>query len=240
MIRPSTSSTSSITLNSSNQTSSSTTPGRSGSEAHENGVVSGKPSTSSDSTGHAPPLSQKSVTPSPHRSAVSSVGGYKPSPTVNTKAALAVMQELWSQNVDNTVADSSDDVFFPGAPKFEIYSDEGAKPTPSTAPKFEIFSDENQPKPRFEIFSDEPAKEPAAPTFQIFSDEMQKAVPLSQHRETETAGNAPKFEIYSDQKRVSPTPKFEIYSDEKNVAAQSAPFPIFSDENVTDQVLKFF
>ena len=101
------------------------------------------------------------VTPSPH--------GHKlpnthPSPTVNTKEALAVMQQLWSNSAVN------DSVFSNSAPaaqeaKFEIFSDSSA---PAPAAGFEIYTDPTEQVPCGSV-----PTVPAAP-FQIFSDDSGK------------------------------------------------------------------
>jgi len=144
--------------------------------------------------------SRASVTPSPIGRKMPSC---HPSPTVNTKEALAVMEQLWSTSADN------DSVFIDNpsnpSPQFVIFSDESAGRVASSkvsAPvvPFQIFSDnsdkENIPVPPFQIFSDSTDKEnvPAVP-FQIFSD----------NPENENAPAVP-FQIFSDKENAPAKP----------------------------------
>jgi len=97
-----------------------------------------------------------STTPSPH--------GLKgqtplthPSPTVNTKEAMAVMQQLWSKPVGE--------------------EDMEPQPLPAQVPKsapFQIYTDSSDQSPAkpapFQIFSDEPVATKPAQPFQIYTD----------------------------------------------------------------------
>merc|ERR1719187_1021822 len=120
-------------------------------------------------------------TPSPHGSKAPCWS--QPSPTVNTREAMAEVQQMWRNA--SVAPDPSVPALAP-AP-FAIFSDENAAPPPtaqSAAPP-PIFCDENAPpastaKAPFTIFSDENAEpqriSKAAAPFTIFSDEKQPEV----------------------------------------------------------------
>ena len=114
-----------------------------------------------DSGNLAGSQNQISVTPSPH--------GHKkplfhPSPTVNTKEALALMQQLWSTSSEMDPNTSEPAL----APKhqFQIFSDEEPALVSAPAPKFEIYVDKTEEVPKLAT------KIP----FQIFSDDKENAV----------------------------------------------------------------
>ena len=99
---------------------------------------------------------QSSITPSPH--------GHKkpmfhPSPTVNTKEALALMQQLWSTSSEMD-PNTSETALAPKA-QFQIFSDEESALVSAPTPKFEIFVDKTEEVPKlatripFQIFSDD-------------------------------------------------------------------------------------
>ena len=107
-----------------------------------------------------PSGSRPILTPSPHGSRAPQLFRFnsQPSPTMNTREAMAEMQQMWS--------DTSQTHQQPPAPQatpFAIYSDENRAPVPSPAP-FPIYNDENAvpstPAAPFTIFSDA-AAEPA-------------------------------------------------------------------------------
>jgi len=132
---------------------------------------------------------RKAITPNQQR-----LHSSHPSPTVNTKEALAVMQQLWSTESEN------DYVFLDNGPKeqasnFEMFSDSGEAGVQLHAAggQFQIFTDptENLPPPSkpsapFAIFTDNQVidKENIAPST------MHKSKGLSLHpKKTENAGN---------------------------------------------------
>merc|ERR1719234_3009639 len=119
-------------------------------------------------------------TPSPHGSKAPCWS--QPSPTVNTKEAMAEMQQMWCNA--SVVATNPSSAPTPAPAPFAIFSDENAAPPSSaTVQPFPIFCDENAPPSAtvaplpFPIFSDENAEPPkdsisssAAPLpFPIFS-----------------------------------------------------------------------
>ena len=100
---------------------------------------------------------KKAITPNQQR-----LHSSHPSPTVNTKEALAVMQQLWSTESEN------DSVFLDNRPteqssNFEIFSDSGEAGVqlPAAGGQFQIFSDPTESLP--------PVSKPSAP-FAIFTD----------------------------------------------------------------------
>ena len=70
---------------------------------------------------------RSSVTPSPHGHKKSI---FHPSPTVNTKEALALMQQLWSTSTTEIDSNTSEPTPVP-APRFQIFSDENSEPQAS-------------------------------------------------------------------------------------------------------------
>merc|ERR1719341_755925 len=106
------------------------------------------------------------TTPSPH--------GMKgqtpithPSPTVNTKEAMAVMQQLWSKPVGEEDTEPQPLPHVPSSAPFQIFTDstEPAPVAPTSAP-FQIFSDSIEPAAAaapFPIFSDSSAPQSAKP-----------------------------------------------------------------------------
>ena len=103
---------------------------------------------------------RSSVTPSPHGHKKSI---FHPSPTVNTKEALALMQQLWSTSTTEIDSNTSEPTPVPGS-RFQIFSDENSEPPPSA--KFEIFADKTEEVPKL------PVKIP----FQIFTDDKENAM----------------------------------------------------------------
>ena len=104
------------------------------------------------------------ATPSPHGLKNSVLS--QPSPTVNTKEAMAAMVTLWSKPVGGEV-DQDPQPLQDSGPAVQ-----------SAAVPFQIFTDDNSAASsgNFEIFCDHssssaPAPAPAAPPFQIFCDE---------------------------------------------------------------------
>ena len=168
--------------------------------------------------------------PSPHRNHAVNIG--RPSPTVNTKAAMAVMQQLWA----NQTTGDTDDVFMPEAPKFEVFSDDPSQ----SASKSLTASAAGQSGQKMQIYCDAPeerislasaAKKPvpkatidaAGGGFQIYNDNI----------ESEPQKTAP-FAIFSDENSDQPekAAPFAIFTDENPVEPpKAAPFTIFSDEN---------
>jgi len=117
-------------------------------------------------------------TPSPHGNKGPVMSG--PSPTVNTKEAMAMMQQLWSKPV--------------GEPSFVIPSE--LTPTDQQKQhqqqKFEIFSDD-RPTP-IPIYGDQEPEKPAP--FPIFSDQESAPFPIFSDQQ------AAPFPIFSDQANV--------------------------------------
>jgi len=112
------------------------------------------------------------ATPSPHHSRGPALT--QPSPTLNTKEAMAVMQQLWGEDREAQAA-ASVTPDCPPAP-FTIFQ-EPAVPTATQQKPFQLFTDDSTPvvtKPAFEIFTDEPAV-PPPPIINIYCDE-EKAV----------------------------------------------------------------
>jgi len=107
-----------------------------------------------------PSGARPALTPSPHGSRAPQLFRFnsQPSPTVNTREAMAEMQQMWSDASQHHQPPP-----VPQATPFAIYSDENRAPVPSPAP-FPIYNDENAvpstPVAPFTIFSDE-AAEPA-------------------------------------------------------------------------------
>merc|ERR1719270_1954711 len=109
------------------------------------------------------------TTPSPHHSL--NKMSSQPSPTVNTKEAMAAMQALWSKPVGEETEQDPQPLQTSGqAAPFQIYSDSDSKPASSSSSSthFEIFCDnENVPPPAavntapFAIFCDENAGQAA-------------------------------------------------------------------------------
>ena len=113
-------------------------------------------------------------TPSPHGSKAPCWS--QPSPTVNTKEAMAEMQQMWC----NASVAPDPPAPSPAPAPFAIFSDENAAPSAAVVQPFPIFCDENAPPAGsaapFPIYSDENAEPPknsvsAATPFPIFSDE---------------------------------------------------------------------
>jgi len=116
------------------------------------------------------------TTPSPH-GLKGQIPLTQPSPTVNTKEAMAVMQQLWSKPVGEEDTEPQPLPSLKNRAPFQIYTDTLSEPPVSakSAP-FEIFSDDSNPaKPPqpFEIYSDPTA----APAFPIFSDNHATELP---------------------------------------------------------------
>jgi len=107
------------------------------------------------------------TTPSPH--------GMKgqtpithPSPTVNTKEAMAVMQQLWSKPVGEEDREPQPLPQAPNSTPFQIFTDSAPQPAPAS---FQIFTDSSESAPPaapspFQIYTDSAAPAP----FPIFSD----------------------------------------------------------------------
>ena len=80
----------------------------------------------------------------------------QPSPTVNTKEAMNLMQEMWgsSQKAE------------PVKPKFQIFQE--PEPKAPVKPQFQIFQEPKEPaKPKFQIYEEAKVAEPK---FEIFQD----------------------------------------------------------------------
>jgi len=258
VIRPSTTSVGSASTSfNSNQPSPLNTPGRSTSignggantSARLNSMddtqrllninpATGKMSTSSGSSGSISGAAGKVITPSPHRNHHGGMlgGNCRPSPTVNTKAAMAVMQQLWA----NSTSADGDDVFMPEPPKFEIFSDAAAEESTSGPPATAVSSapvvdhverislSSVAKKGKSALFA-----EKAASGFPIFEDNVE--VPEV------AAKSQPAFSIFSDEQlaednKQSAAAPFQIFSDEtsvgepiKKAAAAATPFTIHSD-----------
>ena len=212
--------------------------------------ATGKMSASSGSSGSSfSSAGGKAITPSPHRNHHGGMygGNCRPSPTVNTKAAMAVMQQLWA----NSTSADGDDVFMPEPPKFEIFSDAAADESASSpaaaaacatpavehVERISLASVAKKAKPvvltekaasSFPIFEDNAENAPVAakpqPAFRIFSD-VQPA------EETKQSAAAAPFSIFTDEAPAAP---FQIFSDETPVGepvkkTAAAPFAIHSD-----------
>jgi len=158
--------------------------------------------------------SKSSATPSPH-GMKGQTPLTQPSPTVNTKEAMAVMQQLWSKPVgeEDTEPQPLSNMRKSAAP-FQIYTDTEEEPAVSKAAPFEIFKDgpeqlksSGQP---FEIFSDPTAPAP----FPIFSDSSLPEQP--RQNLVNTKSRAALFNKLSD-KENSPI-VFEDVEDRENVA----------------------
>ena len=134
----------------------------------------------------------------------------QPSPTVNTKEAMNLMQEMWGQGSSSE------------KPGFQIFQEPAtAAPKENIKPKFQIF--EEQPKPvetntnttaskaKFQVFQEPPVtknissakKVPPKPKFEIYVEP-----PLAQQPEPAKA----KFEIFQDKENAKskPAPRVNI------------------------------
>ena len=119
----------------------------------------------------------------------------QPSPTVNTKEAMNLMQEMWGQGSSSE------------KPGFQIFQE----PTPkeNTKPKFQIFE---EPKP-VENNTASKAK------FQVFQEPVTKNISSAKKEPPK-----PKFEIYVEPPQPEPAmAKFEIFQDKENTKSKPAP-----------------
>eukprot|EP00090_Calanus_glacialis_P045458 TRINITY_DN8444_c0_g1_i3.p1 TRINITY_DN8444_c0_g1~~TRINITY_DN8444_c0_g1_i3.p1 ORF type:complete len:1504 (-),score=632.87 TRINITY_DN8444_c0_g1_i3:217-4728(-) len=117
-------------------------------------LISANPTGARNKFGTTPsPHGMKGQTPITH-----------PSPTVNTKEAMAVMQQLWSKPVGEEDTEPQPLSQVPSSAPFQIFTDstEPALVAPTSAP-FQIFSDSTEPAAAapFPIFSDSTAPQSA-------------------------------------------------------------------------------
>ena len=108
----------------------------------------------------------------------------QPSPTVNTKEAMNLMQELWGSSEKQDIAEPV------AKPKFQIFQE--PEPTPEPAkPKFQIFQDSAGPKA---------SVAPPKPTFQVYEEPV--VAPI--------AAAKPKFQIFQEPAAPNPKPKSRL------------------------------
>merc|ERR1719376_1498490 len=84
------------------------------------------------------------TTPSPH-GLKGQIPLTQPSPTVNTKEAMAVMQQLWSKPVGEEDTEPQPLSNLRKSTPFEIYTDKEEEPAAPKPPPFEIFTDGPEP-----------------------------------------------------------------------------------------------
>jgi len=152
------------------------------------------------------------TTPSPH-GLKGQIPLTQPSPTVNTKEAMAVMQQLWSKPVGEEDTEPQPLSNLRKSAPFEIYTDKEEEPAAPKPPPFEIFTDGPEPSKSssqpFQIFSDPTG---AAP-FPIFSDNS--APEQSKQSLVNSKSRAALYNKLSD-KENSPN-VFEDVEDRENV-----------------------
>jgi len=158
-------------------------------------------------------------TPSPAHIAKGQAVMSHPSPTVNTKEAMAVMQQLWCKQVGD---EDSDPQPLPQEIKkstpFQIYTDTTELDQQPKSTPFQIFSDEPSPPPpsaQFPIFSDSRDPSPPAP-FAIFSD---TSAPQPSKQPTNRKSKAALYNQLSD-KENSPVLPVETVENLENCQPQ--------------------